>query len=207
MECGPSEDSDPPSLIRVFAVCMKKAWVLSYPLSAQRRLWSDWADAQADLSVHWAHSHFVGFVTRWLNLLVCLSNCYKVTNIFEVTYSIHKRNREPDKYRKTPKISDIQNICCNHPKSLTRWLFLRVMHPKDATGIANSLGAVWSGSALVAQTCLSENITGGLLYGALILFLISLSIHWLLNHAKGVNRFTSSGLVHPYKGCLLQFYF
>ena len=30
----------PPSLIRVFAVRMKKAWVLSYPLSAQRRLWS-----------------------------------------------------------------------------------------------------------------------------------------------------------------------
>ena len=38
----PSEDSDqhghPPSLIRFFAVRMKKAWVLSYPLSAQRRL-------------------------------------------------------------------------------------------------------------------------------------------------------------------------
>ena len=35
--CAPSEDSDqpghPPSLIRVFAVRMKKAWVLSYPLS------------------------------------------------------------------------------------------------------------------------------------------------------------------------------
>ena len=35
-----SEDSDqpghPPSLIRVFAVHMKKAWVFSYPLSAQR---------------------------------------------------------------------------------------------------------------------------------------------------------------------------
>ena len=29
---------------------MKKAWVLSYSLSAERRLWSDWADAQADLS-------------------------------------------------------------------------------------------------------------------------------------------------------------
>ena len=28
----------PPSLIRVFAVHMKKAWVLRYPLSAQRRL-------------------------------------------------------------------------------------------------------------------------------------------------------------------------
>ena len=56
-ECVPSEDSDqpghPPSLIRVFAVRMKKAWVLSYPLSAQRRLWSDWANAQADLSLCW----------------------------------------------------------------------------------------------------------------------------------------------------------
>ena len=44
-ECAPSEDSDqpghPPSLIRVFAVRMKKAWVLSYLLSAQWRLWSD----------------------------------------------------------------------------------------------------------------------------------------------------------------------
>ena len=52
----------PPSLIRVFAVRMKKPWVLIYPLSAQRRLWSDWADAKADLSLRWAHSHFVGFV-------------------------------------------------------------------------------------------------------------------------------------------------
>ena len=26
------------------------------------RLWSDWADAQADLSLCWVHSHFVGFV-------------------------------------------------------------------------------------------------------------------------------------------------
>ena len=41
---------------------MKKAWVLSYPLSAQRWLWSDWADAQADLSLRWAHTHFAGFV-------------------------------------------------------------------------------------------------------------------------------------------------
>ena len=66
MACAPSKDSDQPghllSPIRVFAIRMKKAWVLSYPLSAQRRLWSDWADAQADLSLRWAHSHFVGFV-------------------------------------------------------------------------------------------------------------------------------------------------
>ena len=49
-----------------FAVRMKKAWVLIYPLSAQRRLWSDWADGQADLSFRWAHTHFVGFVMSQL---------------------------------------------------------------------------------------------------------------------------------------------
>ena len=42
MTCAPSEDSDqpghPPSLIKVFAVRMKKRWVLSYPLSAHQRL-------------------------------------------------------------------------------------------------------------------------------------------------------------------------
>ena len=71
--CAPSEDSDqprhPPSLIRVFAVRIKKHWVLSYPLSALQRLWSDWADAQADLSLRWAQSHFVGFGIR---RLICL---------------------------------------------------------------------------------------------------------------------------------------
>ena len=70
MACAPSEDSDqpghPPSLIRVLAVRMNKPWVLSYPLSAQRRLWSDWADAQADLSLRWVHNHIVGFVMRRL---------------------------------------------------------------------------------------------------------------------------------------------
>ena len=72
-DCAPSEDSDqpgyPPSLIRIFTVRMKKAWVLSYPFSTQRRLWSDWANAQADLSLCWAHSHFVGFVMKRLNWL------------------------------------------------------------------------------------------------------------------------------------------
>ena len=64
-DCAPSEDSDQPwhpsSLIRVFTVCMKKAWVLSYPLSAQRKLWSDWVDTQADLSLRWAHMPFCWF--------------------------------------------------------------------------------------------------------------------------------------------------
>ena len=84
-ECVPSEDSDqpghPPSLIRIFAVRMKKAWVLSYPLSTQRRLWSDWVDAQADLSLHWAHSHFVSFVMSRLKYL-CIIFKHKSINHF-----------------------------------------------------------------------------------------------------------------------------
>ena len=72
MACAPSEDSDQPghlpSQIRDFAVRVKKAWVLRYPLNAQRWLWSDWVDAQTDLSLGWVHSHFVGFVMRWIKL-------------------------------------------------------------------------------------------------------------------------------------------
>ena len=48
----------PPAKITVH---MKKAWVLSYPLSGQQD-----SDAQADLSLRWLHSHFVGFVMRQL---------------------------------------------------------------------------------------------------------------------------------------------
>ena len=72
----------PPSLIRVFAVCLKKPWVLSYPLSAQRRPWSDWADAQADLSLCWAHTHFIGFVMSWLIFVIfILSGSSKKSNV------------------------------------------------------------------------------------------------------------------------------
>ena len=65
MTFAPSEDSDQPenlhSLIRVFVICMKKHCVLSYPLRALRRFWSDWADGQADLSLRWAHISFCWF--------------------------------------------------------------------------------------------------------------------------------------------------
>ena len=45
-------------------------------MSAQRRHWSDWADAQANLSFRWAHSHFVDFVTRRLNYVLNSSKIY-----------------------------------------------------------------------------------------------------------------------------------
>ena len=83
--CAPMKDSGqpgyPPSLIRGFAVSRKKAWVLSYALSAQQRLWlawawSDWADAQADLSLRWAHTHtFCWFCHVVAQMLPYTSEC------------------------------------------------------------------------------------------------------------------------------------
>ena len=46
----------------VFTVHMTIPWLLSYPLSED---WSDWVDAQADLSLRWAHMSF-----RWFCLEV-----------------------------------------------------------------------------------------------------------------------------------------
>ena len=41
---------------------------------------SDWADAQADLSLRWAHTHFVGFVMSQL-IYVFKENCRKFSVI------------------------------------------------------------------------------------------------------------------------------
>ena len=88
MACAPSEDSDqlghPPSLIRVFAVHMKKARVLSYPLRAQRILWLDWVDAKPDPCLRWVHNHFVGFVVMWLKCYLCLRNLKNWQNDYPV---------------------------------------------------------------------------------------------------------------------------
>ena len=65
MTCAPMKDSDQPgypsSLIRVFIIRTKIPYLLSYPLNA-----SEDCDIQADLSLRWAHSHFVAFVVLWL---------------------------------------------------------------------------------------------------------------------------------------------
>ena len=57
--CAPSEDSNQPahsrSLIRIFiGRFLDSQWCKVY-LSGQWRLWSDCANAQADLSLRWAH--------------------------------------------------------------------------------------------------------------------------------------------------------
>ena len=74
----------------VFAVHMKNHWVLGYPYSAQRRLWSDWADAQADLSLRWAHSCFVGFVMRRLFFELEFYSHFKASFHCHRNYKIYK---------------------------------------------------------------------------------------------------------------------
>ena len=54
---------------------MKKAWVLSYPLSAQQRLWSDWVDAQADLSLRWVHMPLCWFCHEAAQMSRSLHTC------------------------------------------------------------------------------------------------------------------------------------
>ena len=79
----------------VFVVRMKKAWVLSYPLSSQRRLWSDWADAQADLSLRWAHRSFCWFCHVAAQLMNFIDTAYhQKTPVKKVIRIVHyKRDK------------------------------------------------------------------------------------------------------------------
>ena len=91
MAVAGSEDSDqpgrPPSLIRVFTLGIYPVWSQS-SLSPWRYIgssathwahcedWSDWADAQADLSHRWAHRSFCWFchvVAQIMSRLTCIS--------------------------------------------------------------------------------------------------------------------------------------
>ena len=89
------------SLIRVFAVRIKKAWVLSYPLSVQRRFWTDWADAQTDLSLRWAHMTFCWFCheaaqIRWFVWMLCQTR---------ENHKICKKKKTKQKKKKRPNVT------------------------------------------------------------------------------------------------------
>ena len=56
-----SDWADPPSLIRVFAVCSIGSSGPKLSSCGQQRLWSDWVDPQADLSLRWAPMPFCWF--------------------------------------------------------------------------------------------------------------------------------------------------
>ena len=72
--CAPSEDSDPtgliPSRIRVFAVRFIGSLGPKLSSGGQRRPWSDWADAQADLSLRGAHRSFCWFCHEVAQMII-----------------------------------------------------------------------------------------------------------------------------------------
>ena len=66
MTVHPAKTDQPghlPSLIRVFDMRSMGSKGLKLSSCGQRRLWSDWADVQADLSLHWVHMPFCWFLS------------------------------------------------------------------------------------------------------------------------------------------------
>ena len=82
----------------------------TYPLSAQRRLCSDWADAQADLSLRWPHSHFVGFVMSRIILGSRTRDKYLSRTMRNLSYVICKQQRRRSACASAQ--SD-QRLCCS----------------------------------------------------------------------------------------------
>ena len=127
MACPPSEDSDqpwhPPSLIRVLAVRVKKPWVLSYPLSAQRRLWSDWADVQADLSLRWAHRSVCWFCHEAAHLYCLISSSRGSVRLYgKIILERQRVNYRP--YRRTNyTLTSLLHLYTSAPY-ITRYLML-----------------------------------------------------------------------------------
>ena len=119
----------------VFAVRMKKAWVFSYPLSARQRLWSDWADAQAHLSLRWAHSHFVGFV---------LSGLISRDNIFSaklLSYVIWASSRHKKTCLRGFRLGETQTSLLSYRDKLESWNFGFSKYTYYTIEAANNNGA------------------------------------------------------------------
>ena len=74
----PSEDTDPPSLIRVFVVRSIGSLGPTISSSEQRRLWSDCADAQVDRCLRWAQWPFCWF-------------CHAVAHVYLAAESLASR--------------------------------------------------------------------------------------------------------------------
>ena len=159
MACAPSKDSDQPGHSPcLISLCSRheKTWVLSH------------------LFEHTAKTLIrLGGCPRWYESLLGTQSfcwfCHEVAhtiNLFPQLPIFTKYDFCKNLYRKFPKYSDTQKICCNHSKIWTMWLYHSVMSPNDADRMANSvdpdqtapLGAVWSGSAMFAQAYLSENL-------------------------------------------------
>ena len=148
MVCAPSEDSDqpgyPPSLIRVFAVRMTKAWVLNYPSSAQRRLWSEWADAQADLRFRWAK--VILLVLSWGGSYIRKLTTRSKESFMAPTERNTKAKFSVWAHRKL----NLQTRMRNHPMGATRLIIGQTLRLLPLFMCANSEG---SGESRLSLRC------------------------------------------------------
>ena len=71
--------------LSAFSLGIRPVWSeSSLSTYGQRRLWSDWADAQADLSLRWAHSHIVGFVMSRLKYSMDIQEKRYIKTVFSL---------------------------------------------------------------------------------------------------------------------------
>ena len=149
MTCASSEDSDqigihPCSLIRIFTVRIKKAWVLSYPLSAQRGLWSDWEMPRLIWVFVGGIGHFVGFI-MWR--LILFFEILSQESIFSPGINfIPKINFLTGMYKLT-SVSTTAHYKKHKPRhDKTNKMFVRPAKTQISLGIR----PVWSESSLSA---------------------------------------------------------
>ena len=129
MVCVPSQDSDQlvhlPSLIRVFAVRLKKPWVLSYRLIAQWRLWS----------VFPGHTSFC-----WFCRLIC-ETCGSILNVVIWSHLYFPKRLECHHLISAQRSLQIcLNVCmcyedlrlayasachCSHEEALVPWVHIK----------------------------------------------------------------------------------
>ena len=85
-------------------------WVAMDPsfLHADSEDWSDWADAQADLSLRWAHMPFCWFLSRGGSEDVRFKYC--MYNVDEKAMIRNRYNRIPHRSPDTKQESNTQNI-------------------------------------------------------------------------------------------------
>ena len=107
--------------------------------------WSDWADAQADLSLRWAHSHSIGFVVRGLKSWLqpwkkSLSWKYQFwESMYPRLFHARKRNNTHTTISK----STLRTKCINWGKWIIAKSTCNKQHP-NATEFWLRLGWNWS---------------------------------------------------------------
>ena len=133
-------------LVSTFVVRCLNSIITKVTVYTKPGLWAACEVEQAGLSLTWSHSYkdrFPHYVvqmlkqTKWTRLYSSLpagfDSWHRLNSNNEIFFYLNHW------YRKFPKYSDTQNICCNHSKIWTMWLYHRVMSPKDADGMANSV--------------------------------------------------------------------